>query len=240
MTQQNISIIKSSDKIRDSFILHFKKAFSSIDSIKKNFELDDLHNLLPDKKKLLQKGTDQSTVFHKAIYSTFDQPSFFLSEFWQSYRLLSLEILDKLKNETSYFGEWAIQRYPTIRFHFPNNVSVFEFHRDSNYLHPIGEINCFYALNECNNSSALHIEKNLGFEDYVPLNLKPGEYAILNTSIYKHGDFINKTRKTRVSMDFRFIPNIFLSKDFSSLTKKIKFTSDSYFINEIEMKKLGH
>ena len=66
--------------------------------------------------------------------------------------------------------------------------------------------------------------------------MKPGEYAILNTSIYKHGDFINKTGKTRVSMDFRFIPNIFLSNDVSSLTKKIKLTSDSYFINEIEMK----
>ena len=238
MTQQNININKSSAKIQNSFISHFKKAFSSLDLIKKNFELDDIHNLLVDEKNLLQKGTDQSTIFHKAIYSTFDQPAFFLSEFWQNYRLLSLEIVDKLKVETGYVGEWAIQRYPTIRFHFPNNVSVFEFHRDSNYLHPIGEINCFYALNECINSSALHIERNLGFEDYEPLNLKPGEYAILNTSIYKHGDFINKTRKTRVSMDFRFIPNIFLSNDISSLTKKIKFTSDSYFIKEKEMEKL--
>jgi len=240
MTQQNIYKIKSSDKIHDSFVLHFKKAFSSLNLIKKNFELDDLHHLLVDDKNLLQKGTDQSTVFHKAIYSTFDQPSFFKSEFWQNYRILSLEIVDKLKNETCYFGEWAIQRYPTIRFHFPKNISVFEFHRDSNYLHPIGEINCFYALNECNNSSALHVEKNLGFENYVPLNLQPGEYAILNTSIFKHGDFINKTRKTRVSMDFRFIPNSFLTNNVSSLTKKIKFTSDSYFINETEMKKLNH
>ena len=240
MTQQNINIIKSSNKIKDSFIAHFKNSFSSIDLIRKNFELDDLHNLLVYDKNLLQKGTDQSTAFHKAIYSTFDQPSFFLSEFFHNYRILCLEIVDKLKKDTCYFGEWAIQRYPTIRFQFPNNVSVFEFHRDSNYLHPIGEINCFYALNECNNSSALHIEKNLGFEDYVPLNLNPGEYALLNTSIYKQGDFINKTGKTRVTMDFRVIPNIFLSKDISSLTKKIKFSSDSYFINEIEIKKLGN
>ncbi len=239
MTQQNIQIITSADEIRDSFILHFKKALSSIDIIEEKIELQNLHNLF-NEEKLLQKGTDQSTVFHKAIYSTFDQPSFFLSEFWQNYKKLCLEIVDKLKDETCYLGEWAIQRYPTIRFHFPNNVSVFEFHRDSNYLHPIGEINCFYALNECNNSSALQVEKNLGFEDYVPLNLKPGEYAILNTSIYKHGDYINKTGKTRVSMDFRFIPKLLLSNADSSLTKKIKFTSDSYFINELEMKNLDH
>ena len=107
-----------------------------------------------------------------------------------------LEIVDKLKIENSYFGEWAIQRYPTIRFQFPNNVSVFEFHKVYNYLNPIGEINCFYAINEWINSSALYIEKNLGFEDYVPLNLKSGKYETLNTSIYKHGDLINKTGKT--------------------------------------------
>ena len=70
----------------------------------------------------------------------------------------------------------------------------------------IREINCFYALNQCLDSSALQAENNLGFEDYY-LELNPGEYAILNTSIFKHGDFLNKTKKTRVSMDFRDIPN---------------------------------
>ena len=114
MTKQNINIIKSSEKIKDSFISHFKKSFSSINLLKKNFELDDLHNLLADEKNLLQKGTDQSTAFHKAIYSTFDEPTFFLSEFFHNYRLLCLEIVDKLKIETCYFEEWAIQRYPTI------------------------------------------------------------------------------------------------------------------------------
>ena len=46
MAQQNIKIIKSSDKVKESFISHFKKAFSSIGLINKNFELDNLHNLL--------------------------------------------------------------------------------------------------------------------------------------------------------------------------------------------------
>ena len=240
MTKQNINIKKSSDEIRDSFISHFKRAFFLKDIVKKNFELEDIHDFLIYKKRLLKKGTDQSTIFHKAIYSTFDQPSFYMSEFWHNYRVLALEIVDKLKIETSYFGEWAIQRYPTIRFQFPNNISVFEFHRDSDYEHPLGEINCFYAITECKNSSALHVEKNLGFEDYVPLNLKSGEYAILNTSIYKHGDAINKTNKTRVSMDFRFIPDIYLKNTKVSKTNSIKLNSDEYFIKEREMKNLGN
>ena len=118
---------------------------------------------------------------------------------------------------------------------FPKNISVFEFHRDTDYDHSIGEINCFYAINVCYGSSAPQIEKNLGFEDYVPLNLRAGEYALLNSSFYKHGDILNETNKTRVCMDFRFIPNFQLSEDKSSLTKRIKFSRDSYFINQDEM-----
>ena len=238
MTQQKIYFGKSSEEIRESFISHIKKAIFSYKSSKNDLNLDTLHELFEDHQILLKNGTDQSTIFHKAIYSTFDDPNYFSSDFWKSYRKLSLEIVKKLKNKTGYIGEWAIQRYPTIRLQFPKNVSVFEFHRDSNYSHPIGEINCFYAINKCFNSSALQVEKNLGFEDYAPLNLNPGQYALLNTSIYKHGDLMNETNKTRISMDLRFIPNSKLTDDNISLTKGIRFSTNSYFILEKEMKAL--
>ena len=239
MTQQKIYFGKSSKKIKESFISHIKKAIFA-NELSINDKLENLHESFPNHKKLLKKGTDQSTIFHRAIYSTFDDKNFFLTDFWKSYSELSLEIVEILKNETGYFGEWAIQRYPTIRFQFPENVSVFEFHRDSNYSHPIGEINCFYAINKCINSSALQVEKNLGFEDYVPLNLNPGQYALLNTSIYKHGDFLNATNKTRISMDLRFIPNSKLTNENISLTKGIGFNSNSYFIKENDMRKINN
>lgn len=239
MTQQNIYFGKSSDEIREAFTSHIKKALFSNVLSENLSRLEDLHEIFEDHQKLLMKGTDQSTIFHRKIYSTFDDPNYFLSEFWKSYRKLSLEIVNILKNQTGYFGEWAIQRYPTIRLQFPKNVSVFEFHRDSNYSHPIGEINCFYAINKCFNTSALQVEKNLGFEDYVPLNLKPGQYALLNTSIYKHGDLLNETKKTRISMDLRFIPNSKLNSEKLSLTKGVRFNSNSYFIKEKEMQELN-
>ena len=238
MTQQNIYYGKSTEIIRKAFIAHIKKAIFDKNYKNTTFELENLHNLSSENEKLLGKGTDQATLFHKAIYSTFDEPDHFYSDFWISYKNLCLEIVEILKTNTGFFEEWAIQRYPTFRFHFPNNVSVFEFHRDSNYSHPIGEINCFYAINECINSSALQIEKNLGFEDYFPLNLIQGEYALLNTSIYKHGDILNQTNKTRVSMDFTFNPKSLLKSQNSSLTKNIKFNTNSYFIGENDMKSL--
>ena len=238
MTQQNIFYGQSTEIIRNAFISHIKKTILDENYQNSEFKLEDLHKLSAENEKLLKKGTDQGTLFHKAIYSTFDEPDHFFSDFWFSYRNLCLEIVEILKKNTGFFEEWAIQRYPTFRFHFPNNISVFEFHRDSNYSHPIGEINCFYAINECINSSALQIEKNLGFEDYFPLNLTAGQYALLNTSIYKHGDILNKTNKTRISMDFRFIPKAFLKNQKSSLTKNIKFNTNSYFIGENDMKNL--
>ena len=238
MTQQKIYYGESSEVIRESFVSHIKNAIISNNLAKLLLNLDNLHETFEEHQILLKKGTDQATVFHQAIYSTFDDPKFFLSDFWIKYRKLTLEVLEILKKETGYREEWAIQRFPTIRIQFPKNVSVFEFHRDSNYSHPIGEINCFYAINSCSNSSALQVEKNLGFEDYVPLNLNPGQYALLNTSIYKHGDILNETNKTRISMDFRFIPNSKLNNQSFSLTKGIGFNTNSYFIKEDEMNQL--
>ena len=69
-------------------------------------------------------------------------------------------------------------------------------------------------------------EENLGFENYFNLNLKSGEYAILNTLIYNHDDLTNKTTKTRLSMDFRFIPDNYLSNTKFSKTNSIKCTSE--------------
>ena len=39
-------------------------------------------------------------------------------------------------------------------------------------------------------------------------------------------------------MDFRFIPKAFLKNQKSSLTKNIKFNTNSYFIGENDMKNL--
>ncbi len=235
MTQQNIYYGESSKLIRESFISHIKNSIIKNNQSKSFLNLEDLHEIFEEHQELLKKGTDQSTIFHKAIYSSFDDPNYCFTEFCVNYRKLSLEVLVILKDQTGYKGEWAIQRFPTIRIQFPNNLSVFEFHRDSNYSHPIGEINCFYAINNCYQSSALQVERNLGFEDYVPLNLNPGQYALLNTSIYKHGDILNKTKKTRISMDFRFIPISKLTEGRISLTKGIGFNTNSYFIRENEI-----
>ena len=172
----------------------------------KKFNVDNislLHNSKYSPSEILNEKNDTKTNFHKVIYSAFDTEEG--EQMIASYRNLCKEWLFELINKYQV-KEWAIQRFPNIRFQVPENISVFEFHKDSTYNHPLGEINHFLAINECKKSASLHIERNLGWEDYKPLNLSPRESAIINTSIFKHGDYKNKEGYTRVSADFRAIP----------------------------------
>lgn len=184
--------------------------------------------------RLLKKGTDQSTLLHKTIYESFDLE--LRSPLVRSYRALAIEWLIDLQNLYD-IEEWGVQRYPSVRFHLPGNVSVFEFHRDSDYRHPLGEINHFLSITKSSGNAALHIEKNLGWDDYKPLELEEGESAIVNTSIFKHGDYINTQNYTRVSVDFRAIPiRILESQDRKeSLTKGLSLDCSSYFIDSREL-----
>jgi hypothetical protein len=209
-------------KIYSQFICeHFK-----VDSV------DNLHYSLHYSK--LEKGNDQGTNLHKAIYSEFDKD--LGSELVKVYRELQLEWLIDLRSDTK-IKDWAIQRYPSLRIQLPGNISVFEFHRDSDYMHPLGELNHFLSITKSEGTAALHIEEDLGWDNYNPLILNPGESAIINTSIFKHGDMINQENYTRFSIDFRAIPVAVLEQESGgkSITKGKIFDCSEYFISSVEL-----
>lgn len=182
----------------------------------------------------LSKGTDQATPIHKFVYREFDKD--LDSPLVYSYRLLAKEWVSSLSS-TYHIDAWAVQRFPSLRVHFPDNISVFEFHRDSDYRHPLGELNHFLSLTSCFESAALQVEKNLGWNDFSPLNLNIGESAILNTSIFRHGDYLNEEGYTRLSIDFRAIPIHVLNSQptLSSLTKGRSFNCSDYFIDSCNL-----
>lgn len=189
-------------------------------------QLEELHNNRA--LELLEAGTDQASPFHQAIYREFDKDTD--SPLIFNYRVLCLEWLNEL--HCIYNEEWAIQRYPSVRIHMPGNISVFEFHRDSDYNHQLGEVNHFLSVTASRRSAALHVENNLGWNDFAPLELAAGESAILNTSAFRHGDYINNEAYTRLSLDFRAIPHCLL-KDVDSkqsLSKKKALDDTDYFI----------
>lgn len=201
--------------------------------------IEELHTVI--KCETFNRSTDQASSLHKVIYSEFDK-SVNKSEILRKYYLLCAEWLNDLTTMYSC-TDWAIQRYPSVRAQFPENISVFEFHRDSDYCHPLGEINHFLAITEAKETATLYVEHTLGWSDFRPLNLDSGESAILNTSVFKHGDYTNKEGYTRLSIDFRAIPvHVLESGGFASprisLTKKKLFDTSDYYLNSNKLKEL--
>ena len=221
------------NKYSEELLQNFQKFIEKISGIK---NLENIHEYKTSNE-ILTRGTDQSSWFHKQIYNEFDKGDD--SKLIISYYYLCLEIKKELFSKTG-IENWAIQRFPSVRLQFPENISVFEFHRDSDYNHPLGEINFFMGMTKCQGTATLYIEKNLGWENYEPLILNEGEFAMLNTSIFKHGDYINKEKYSRVSIDFRMIPSKVLknSEQKQSISKSKKFNENDYFrnSNDIEEK----
>ncbi len=228
----SINIQSKKNKASINFQKNFEKliySFCAVNDIEKIHEYQTSNELF-------SKGTDQSSWLHKQIYKEFDKCD--KSKLIISYYQLCINIKEELSNSTG-IKNWAIQRFPSVRIQYPENISVFEFHKDNDYNHPLGEINIFLAVTKCKGTATLNIEKNLGWNNYEPLILKAGEFATINTSIFKHGDYINKENYTRISVDFRMIPShvLNLSKVKNSLSKNRKFTENDYFRNSIDIEK---
>lgn len=184
---------------------------------------------------LLDRSTDQSTPFHQLIYRQFD---FSVSPITQAFRTLQNEWLSDLVLETGILN-WAIQRYPSFRFHLPGNISVFEFHKDSDYNHPLAETNHFLSITDSKGTASLQVEEDLGYRNFRPLELNAGESAILNTSAFLHGDFVNAELYARVSCDFRALPLHVLDSTESplvSISKHKTFDTTDYFISSSDIR----
>lgn len=215
--------------------IYFKpnKSKNLIDSlkfvIKKNFGFDNLEQLhkIIKTKKVKGWNTDQRSLLHKTVYADFDKKkSIIIPEYYK----ICNEIIKLYKDNTG-IREWGIQRYPSMRFHWPKDLAVCEFHKDSDYSHSIAESNNIFFFTKAKDSNAIWFEKNLGCKDYFPLNIEKGTIAILNSAIYFHGNKKNKEGWTRVSSDFRVIPIQAIERGSKTLLQKKKLNLNDYFID---------
>jgi hypothetical protein len=161
------------------------------------YNLSDLHLYDPNFTKRLRKGTDQSTPFHKLVYKSFDDPALQFTSIYKTF------IRDLFKANNIDDNEVVYQAFPSVRVQYPNNLSVFEFHKDGDYNHSNQELNTFMYLTPSSPSSSLWLEVG---DTFKPVTSQPGKPVFLCTATKHHGDLPNLTTKTRVSIDFRFIP----------------------------------
>jgi hypothetical protein len=145
---------------------------------------------------LFDRTTDQSTTWHQRYYVDFDAK---LSGLYSAF-------VDEIIRPLFGPEEIAVQRIPNLRIQLPGNVGVGEFHCDRDYGHPDGEINFLLPLTAAVGTNTIWIESARGAGDYRPVDLASGEFYCFDGLNLKHGNRINETEQTRVSMDFRVIP----------------------------------
>jgi hypothetical protein len=168
---------------------HFRNHF--------NVYSEDLHklddpNLYPAG--IVTPGTDNNTALHDVLYTVFNSDSFL-----PTYRKF-VQFLQKQMGV-----ELIFQKKPTFRIHLPGSLSVGDYHRDSDYGHPIEEINVWLPVTEARSTATIWIESEYEKNDFHPIELSNGEFLIFDSRL-KHGNEINAEGYTRVSFDFRVIP----------------------------------
>ena len=134
------------------------------------------------------------------------------------------------------FGENIIyQELPDIRIHLPNNVAVGNFHkdktyRDSDWAKKVDELNYFVPLTDAYGTNTVWAETVEDKGDYTPFENTYGDCVEWHGSYLMHGNKINTTSITRVSFDFRVIPESrYFPSEHGSVNMKIPFKIGGFY-----------
>ena len=180
---------------------------SLFEALFKTNNLQNLHKELDKEYGIFnQPGKDTDTKFHNVFYGR-------MREGWPEFIELYNEFIRETVAPIIGAKEKLIyQRWPSFRVHLPNNLAVGGWHCDSDYNHPIGEVNFILALTPMFESNTTIAES------------EPGNKCM-------HGNLPNKTGVTRVSFDFRvLLPEDYNdSHNLTSISKGSKFLIGHYY-----------
>ncbi len=186
--------------------------------------LDYLHELSRNEySTLFEVGADSNTVFHEMFYEKKRSGWY---KFDQVYYSFIKDIVAPRYNEDILF-----QRFPTFRCHLPGNVAVGAFHNDAEFNHPENEVNYILPINNADSSASVWVESVPGEKDFRPIVMRAGELIEFDGNKLTHGNKVNITGKTRVSIDFRVLPlSAYKEGDpKESVTRKTKFKIGEYY-----------
>jgi len=196
------------------------KRFPFREIIQKMLSEDSLEKIhLKEKIELRIRETDQSTKWHDLYYANCaDQ----LNDLYLSFI--------KHLAESFNYSEIIYQKIPTFRVHQVDNLGVGDWHKDKSYNHGVNELNFWLPFTDTIETNTIWCESKEDHGDYMPYSVKYGEVLIFSGANLMHGNKINTTEDTRVSMDFRLVdPTLFSSKETGSIYQKIPFNVGGYF-----------
>lgn len=206
-------------------IYHTYDTSSFIESVEQLLHIDELSELHkqphPEYNKLFEVGSDSSTIFHKAFYDRYREG--WILEY--HYKRLIINLISKLFEEPFLY-----QKFPTFRVHLPGNIAVGDFHTDAEFNHPEGEINFVIPLTNSSDTASVWVESKPGKKDFKAMKLKVGQIVEFDGNHLRHGNKVNETGRTRVSMDFRILPiSKYKESENGSMTLNTKFKEGEYY-----------
>jgi len=179
-----------------------------------------------EEKTNLTLGSDTKTEFHKVFYKRIDAG-------WPEFMDVYLSFLKEVIHPMFEDDMLVYQKYPGIRFCRPGAKAVYKWHSDGDgdHKHPLGEVNIFLPLTKCFDTNAMWYESIPGMGDWKPLEIDNGQFLIGYLNQCRHGNKINDTGKTRVSFDFRVMPEFAYDENspLESCTTKQKFIVGEYY-----------
>ena len=195
----------------------FREIIKDILDINK-YNLEEIH--LIKNYELFKREEDQSTIWHKKYYDKFKE----------KVEPLYLELIKHLK-ETFEYDEIIYQVIPTFRVQLANgNVAVGEWHKDKTYNHSTSEVNFWLPFVDTNDQNTIWCESNEDKGDYYTYYVNYGEILVFNGSNLLHGNKLNNSEKTRISIDFRLVEkNKFKPNKKGSINTNTKFDIGGYF-----------
>ena len=173
--------------------------FNFADLLAEHFGVDKLEDINSDIK-LLERENDQSTKHHKSFYQWMEEEQF--RSLYDSFIQTNIRPL--------YDDKIVVQAKPTFRICYPNNIAVGEYHkdkwyRDGEWASAVKELNIFLPFTKAFDSNTIWVESEEDKKDFGPMNCEYGEFVKWDGPNLLHGNKVNETGKTRISIDFRII-----------------------------------
>jgi ectoine hydroxylase-related dioxygenase (phytanoyl-CoA dioxygenase family) len=128
-------------------------------------------------------------------------------------------------------GEQIVyQKIPTFRVQLVGNLAVGQFHRDRDYNHGVDEINFWLPFVNVYGNNSIWVESKENENDFHPVKLDYGQILEFDGANLLHGNKINDSNSTRVSVDFRVVRyKDFKPSNKGSINMDSKFNIGGYF-----------
>ena len=197
---------------------NFKKRLEAL------FEIEEL-STIEEAHEVFKRENDQSTNYHKIFYAWART-----KEFTDLYDKFIHEIIKPM-----YSDKIVYQAIPTFRVCLPNNIAVGEFHKDKKYRDEawalqVKEHNFFLPFTNAFDTNTIWVESEEDKGDYAPMNCEYGECIQWDGSNLSHGNKLNITGKTRVSIDFRvMLDSNYIANDKGSINTNTVFEKGGYY-----------